>query len=192
MTFLPKETINDPASLDAIMVEMYKAYEEEKVPMSEEQSSDSIHVMMASNNDIDDMYDNFIKKSYQVAGFFKRCEMFPIKYEKRLQIWLTVMNHQFGIGGMILIAYFVQWAAYRKLKAEWALSGGVDEMTKEVDLGFVCEQVFPFGVFAKSTVHEFWDKQKVDASPDNLIDHPTACISFMPIERTEPITYKDH
>jgi hypothetical protein len=56
----------------------------------------------------------------------------------------------------------------------------------------LCAIFSPLGIFKKSTVLEFWDKQKVNASPDNLIDYPTACASFMPIERTEPVTYKDH
>jgi len=192
MNILPKEYIDKADAVDEILVEMHSAYEQNKVPMSEDQSAYSIKVMLSTDEDIEDTYNYLKNKHWMFAGFFKRCEIFPIKYSKRLLVWLAFMTFEFNIGGMILVAYYLQWAAYRLLKFKWALSGGTKKMEKEIDLSFVCEQCFPFGVFDKKTVHEFWDKQKVHARPDNLIDYPSACASFMPIERTEPIDSDDH
>lgn len=45
-------------------------------------------------------------------------------------------------------------------------------------LDTVIERCFPFGVFSKQTVHEFWDKQKIKAKPDNLIDYSIDAITF--------------
>lgn len=188
---LPKEAINNPSALDDIFVEMHKAYEKTKTPMTRDQTRWSMSIMMAEDDEVSRMYDDF-SKHFPFGGFFKRCCIFPIKFEKRLLVWLAVMHNEFGIGGMILVAYYVQWFSYRTLKIGWAMNGGIAPMQDTVTLSFICERCFPFGIFAKETVHEFWDKQKVAAKPDNLIDHPTACASFMSIERTEPINSSDH
>lgn len=176
---LPSSTINNPDSVGEILKEMHLAFKNEQVPMTEEQTAHSVKILLASDSAIPVAYESY-KEAYQFAGFFKRCEIFPIKYEKRLQLWLSTMTYEFGIGGMILVAYYTQWRA-KQIGATGTLT-----------LNKVMSNIFPLGIFKKSTVHEFWDKQKVNASPDNLIDYPTACASFMPIERTEPITYKDH
>lgn len=190
MKLLPKETINDQYSLDSLFVEMHAAYEKDKVPMSDDQTIGSISIMMVSDAQIDEIYESF-SKYWNAVAFFKRCEIFPIKYEKRLLVWFCFMGLDFGLGGMILTAYYLQWAAYRFLKTEWAANGGRGEMQNEIDLSFVCERVFPWGVFTKELVHEFWDKQKLSCPfPDNLIDYPTAALSFMPSKETEPFIPK--
>lgn len=178
MKILPSSAINNPDSVGEILKEMKQAFIKEKISMTKEQSAHSVKIMLASDSAISVAYESY-KQAYQFAGFFKRCEVFPIKYEKRLQLWLSTMTYEFGIGGMILVAYYVQFRA-KEIGASGLLT--LDEAV---------EDIFPTGIFAKKTVHEFWDKQKVFARPDNLIDYPSACASFMPIERTEPITYKD-
>lgn len=178
---LPKETVNNPQALDVLLNEMRIAYENDKVPMTEQQTRMCVSIMMADDFTIDRMYDDF-EQHWHPAGFFSRCNMLPIKYEKRLLIWLYALYSDFGIGGLILIAYYVQWFFAMK---KWSPS-------MKLGLNNATQHCFPFGVFTKQTVHEFWGKQKVKATPDNLIDWPTAGASFMAIERTEPITYKDH
>lgn len=178
-TQLPASAIKDPSVLDELFAQIHCV---KKIPMDQDQAKFSIPIMMAPESSIDYMYAQYMAH-WQFKGFFKRCEIFPIKYEKRLLVWLSVMTHKFGIGGMILVAYYVQWCASRLLQAT---------TNKELSLKEVTTHIFAGGVFSKQTMHEFWDKQKVDARPDNLIDHPLACTAFMKIDRTEPITYKDH
>lgn len=178
-TKLPSLSIEDPSILDELFAQMHCA---EKIPMDEDQAEFSIPIMATPESSIDYMYAQYMAH-WQSKGFFKRCELFPIKYEKRLLVWLAVMTYKFGIGGMILVAYYVQWCANKLLEVQPG---------RELTLHEVSIHIFTDGVFSKQTVHEFWDKQKVDARPDNLIDYPLACTAFMKIERTEPITYKDH
>src|SRR5688572_33065782 len=102
---LTKEAIGNPSAVEEILKEMKQAYVKEKVPMDEEQARTSMAIMLATESGIDATCEVF-KQSWQIAGFFKRCEMFPIKYEKRLLLWLAAMYNEFGIGGIILIAYF--------------------------------------------------------------------------------------
>ena len=185
MEFLIPEMINDPKSLDRIFAEMHEAYQKEMVPMTNEQTRYSIGVMMGNEEQTEGAYEDFQKQSWEFGGFFKRCEIFPIKYEKKLQIWLALMTFEYGIGAMILVAYYTQWAI-SKLKEK-----GYAQIGDEITLNFVTEFIFPMGVFRKKTIHTFWDKQKVKSIPDNLIDYPSAGMSFMPIERTEPINKTD-
>jgi hypothetical protein len=180
MNFLPSETINDPSALDAILVEMHKAYERENAPMTEDQTRWSVSIMMADDAGIERMYEDFKRESWQLAGFFERCNAFPIKYEKRLLVWLGVMHIDFGIGGMLLVAYYVQWWCYRNISYAAAIDRAV---IVPIELSYICEKCFPMGVFTKETVHKFWDKQKVKARPDNLIDYPSAALSFMPARK---------
>lgn len=171
MKFYPKEATENPNVLDEIFSEMHEAYKRNKVPMSEEQTKYTLMVMMADDNKIDGIY-NDLAKVFPIGGFFKRCTIFPIKYEKKLLLWMGLITMDFGIGGMILIGYYLQWWAFHK------------NIQQELTFSDVCENVFPFGVVSKETVHEFWDKQKVHASPDNLIDHSGAALSFMPKKET--------
>lgn len=185
MTYLIKEMIDDNESLERILKEMHEAYEKEKVPMTEDQTRWSMSIMLASDEEIDEQYNKF-SNHWQFKGFFKRMRIFKIKYEKRLLVWLGVMSIDFGIGGMILIGYYVQWWASKKAKFTTKL----DLETKNLSLSAVCEECFAFGVFQKSTIHEFWDKQKVKSTPDNLIDYPTAALSFTTCHPMDTITYK--
>lgn len=185
--FLPEETINDPESVARIMQEMHIAFDKEKVPMDADQARMSIMIMTADATQINIMYNDFYHKHYVFAGFFERCNRaFSIKYEKRLLVWLAVMYINFGIGGIILISYYVQWRAYL-LKEKYVTFKNELEQSGELTLSMVCEKIFPFGIFTKNAVHEFWDKQKVRSRPDNLIDYPKASMSFNPVSDHEPI-----
>lgn len=184
MNILPKEEIINPNSLANFFAEMHEAYLKRLVPMTEEQSKYTISIMMTDDNGIDKMYEDF-SNQFPFGGLFKRCTIFPIKYEKRLLCWLGLMTYQFNIGGMILVAYYVQWRIKELAKKQITVANEIELGPLTLDL--VCEKVFPFGVFNKELVHEYWDKQKVAASPDNLIDHRNAGASFMPIEDKAPI-----
>lgn len=184
---LPEQTINDHESVARIMQEMHIAFDKENVPMSDEQTRWSIQIMMASATQVNRMYNNLYHQHYLFAGFFERCNRaFSIKYEKRLLVWLAVMYINFGIGDIILIAYYVQWRAYL-LKEKYVTFKNELEQSGELTLSMVCEKIFPLGIFTKDTVHEFWDKQKVISRPDNLIDYPKASMSFNPVNDHEPI-----
>lgn len=184
---LTKEAIEDKESLARIMSEMHDEYEKENVPMDDEKGRYSILVMTASNNRINNMYDDFMNH-WQCAGFFRRCEYaFNIKFEKRLLVWLCAMTADFGIGGMMLIAYYVRYRAH-VLEEKFVSFKNDLEAHGELTLEMVCEKIFHFGVFEKETVHRFWEEQKVQARPDNLIDHPKAALSFNPSVKLDPIT----
>lgn len=185
-TLLPKEAITKTDALEAFFKEMHDAYEKQKVPMTEWQARHFITVAKGSNEQAEKAIAELSNSHWQFKGFFKRCEIFPIKYEKKLLLMLAILTNEFGIGGMILVSYYVQWWASKRFDKRL----GFDINELPFDLFF--KECMPFGVLTKQTVHEFWDKQKVSATPDNLIDHPLACKSFMDIERTETITHKDH
>jgi len=181
MKFLPKEAIEQPDALAKVFEEMREAYNRNKVRLTDEQSKQMISILMASDEKIDAVYNDF-NQHFPMNGFFARCSIFPIKYEKRLLVWLAVMTHQFNIGGMILIGYYIQWFVHTEKEKSIILKNELEQ--GDLTLTQVCERVFPFGVFSEELVHEFWDKQKVHAHPDNLVDHSSAQLSFM----TEPIS----
>lgn len=176
MTFLPKETIENPSALAAIFEQMLEAYNKRKVPMTDEQTRYSINIMMADESAIDEMYNKF-KDTFPIGGFFLRCGLFPIKYQKRLLVWLGLMTYTFGIGGMILIGYWLQWRVCELKEKYITVKNEIEN--EGLSLNIVCEKIFPFGIFNEELVHEFWDRQKVSARPDNLVDHLSCQLSFM-------------
>jgi beta-glucosidase/6-phospho-beta-glucosidase/beta-galactosidase len=175
--FHPEEAINNPSILDEIFTEMNAAYKKGMVPMTEEQSNYTIHIMMATDEGIEKMYKE-IGDTFPIGGFFKRCGIFPIKYSKKLQLWLGLTTFEFGIGGMILIGYYLQWWAFHQAEKQMTVKNEIE--LGELSMDTVVEKCFPFGLFTQEIVHEFWDKQKVKARPDNLVDHHSAALSFMP------------
>lgn len=168
----PSEAINNPKILGDIFAEMQRAYIKNKQPLTPNQSGQLISIMIADEATIDKMYES-LNSNFPFNGFFSRCSIFPIKYEKRLLIFLGLLTYEFGIGGMILVGYWLQW---------WVKQRENEANADILKLDIVIESVFPFGFFSKETIHEFWEKQKVDSRPDNLVDHPTAAASFMMIE----------
>lgn len=164
-----EEAIRNPNILDEVFSEMHKA---RKIPMNDKQTKYSLSIMLANDEQLDSIY-NSLSKTFPIGGFMLRCGIFPIKYEKRVLLWLSLIMTDFGIGGMILIGYYVQWWAFHNKEKLKLVQG-------ELSFDTIVERLFPFGVFSEETVHEFWDKQKVKARPDNLIDHRGASLSFMP------------
>lgn len=185
MKFYPKESVNDPSVLSSIFSEMHEVYKKRKESLTQEQIKQLIQVMMATDEQIDKMYTG-LSETFPIGGFFLRCGIFPIKYEKRLLLFIALTTYEFNIGGMILVGYYVQWRI-RKLMEEHITTKNEIDNIGILSLDMACEKIFPFGVFTQEIVHEFWDKQKVAASPDNLIDHPSAAASFIPYNETESI-----
>lgn len=148
--------------LSDVFVEMKKA---KHVPLTQDQTRMMINVLMASDEVIENIYNDF-NKIFPMNAFFKRCEVcLPIKYEKRLLVWIVSMFGPTQIGGLILIGYYLQW---------YAFNAGVKELT----LSRVCESVFPFGIFPEEVIEEFWRKQKGQVG--NLVDYAPAQKSFIP------------
>jgi hypothetical protein len=54
---------------------------------------------------------------------------------------------------------------------------------KELSLHRVCVDIFPFGFFSEESLHEYWDKQKVNpgknSGGDNLLDYTKASESLL-------------
>jgi hypothetical protein len=144
--------------------------------MTEEQARAMINVTMANDEAIDEMFDG-LALAFPFSAFFKRCSIFPIKYDKRLLIWIALMTYESNIGGMILVGYYVQYIS-NSLKEEFITVKNEIEVGP-LSLQTAIEHIFPFGIFSKETIHEFWDKQKVDARPDNLVDYSSCQQSFM-------------
>ena len=170
--FHPTEAINNPNALGDIFSEMNSELKKRGVPMSHEQTNYSINILLSPPDGTKDMYDK-LSKTFPIGGFFNRIDILPIKMTNPAKLWLALMTMEFGIGGMILVGYFVQWQAF-------------SQNVKEITTDFMMERLFPFKIFNEELVHEFWDKQKVHARPDNLVDHHTACASFMPMLQSEP------
>lgn len=177
--FHPKEAVNNPNILGELFNEMYEQSSKRNAPMTAEQAHYSLHVMMGNDEGVNNMYDQ-LKSTFPIGGFFHRCDIFPVKYSKRLKLWLALMTMEFGIGGMILVGYYVQWYIQTRKDNDIILKND-SEREEGMTLNTIIEKLFPFGVPTEDLVHEFWDKQKVAASPDNLIDHQSAALSFMPI-----------
>lgn len=165
MTLLPEETINDPKALHTIFLEMKKAYDVEKVLMTEEQSKYFIMIAMMKYEQVSGLYKDF-SKIFPIGAFLKRITIFPIKFEERVAVLLGVLYEDYGVDGLILIGYYLEWLAAEK-------------RLNSITYDWIFMEVFPWGIFSKETVHKFWDKQKVKARPDNLVDHPTAAASFL-------------
>lgn len=165
MTFLPEETITQSDALAKVFAKMNELPRNKLVPMTDDQSGMSINVLLSDDDSIDNMYDG-LNKHFPLNAFFSRMDALPIKYNKRLKIWIGVLFLDTNIGGLILVGYYLQWFAH---------SNNLTELT----LDYVMEKIFPWGIFSKETVHEYWDNQKVNARPDNLVDHHSACASFM-------------
>lgn len=172
MTFLPKEIINDPKALHNVFVEMKTAYDIEKVPMTKEQSEYFIKIAMMKDEQLSGLYKD-LSKTFPIGAFLNRITVFPIKFDERSALTLGVICSEYGVGGLILIGYYLEWLAAQE---------GRDSITYD----WVFMEVFPWGIFSQDTVHKFWDKQKVKARPDNLVDHPTVATSFLKqeMERT--------
>jgi hypothetical protein len=187
MEILPQETINNPQALDAFFSEMHDAYRKELKPMTKDQTRVAISVMMSNAESMSYMYDEMKEAHWEPCAFFYRCDnVFTIKYEKRLLVWLIAMHADVGIGGLLLVAYYIQWRA-SKLKNESIVFNNEIERAGALTLSLVCERIFPVGIFTKETLRHFWDKQKVRARPDNLIDYPGAAESFIPTGITKPV-----
>jgi hypothetical protein len=165
MTFLPEEAVNDPKALHNVFVEMREAYAKEKVPMSKDQSGMFICILLSTPEQADGLFKD-LSGTFPIGAFFKRMEIFPVKFEKKCLLLLGLVYMEYGVGGLILIGYYLQWLASitgaTSLTADW-----------------IGETVWPWGIFSKETVHTFWDKQKVKTRPDNLVDHATAAASFL-------------
>ena len=53
----------------------------------------------------------------------------------------------------------------------------------ELSLDRLCVDIFPIGFFSEDSLHEYWDKQKVNPRKnpggDNLLDYPKASESLL-------------
>lgn len=174
MQFLEETEINNPNALATVFQELKNR--RGLVPMTRDQSNYSITIMMADEDAVNRMYDD-LNSQFPFNAFFARCGIFPIKYSKRLLIWLALIHFDANVGGLIFVGYYLQW--YIHTDAQKSVMTKNELERGPLTLSLVCERVFPMGVLTKSLIHEFWDKQKVKAQPDNLVDHIGAAVSFM-------------
>ena len=49
---------------------------------------------------------------------------------------------------------------------------------KELTIDIFCEKIFPMGFPKEEDLNKLWDKQKVQGTPDNLLDYPCALQSI--------------
>lgn len=180
MHFLEEKEIYNQNALSLIFQELKDR--RGCIPMTKEQTDYSISVMMADEKAIDGMYKD-LNAQFPFSAFFARCGVFPIKYSKRLLIWLGLMHFDANIGGMIFVGYYLQWFLYTDAEKRIITKNEIE--LGPITLDLVCERVFPFGILSKELIHEFWDKQKVKAQPDNLVDHLGAALSFLPLTMQE-------
>lgn len=79
----PEQAINDPIVLDSVFVEMNKALKSNNVKMTQDQSAILIKLMLMEEENVEGLYKELSTK-FPIGGMFKRCEIFPVKYDKRL------------------------------------------------------------------------------------------------------------
>lgn len=106
---------------------------------------------------------------YMPAGFMNRVDHFPIPIDDRTKIFIILAFEEVGIGSWLLLAYYLEWWAYtnKRYAVQWQ------------DVGLT---IFPNGFPSKVELLRIWDNQKVSGNPDNLIDYPSARLSFMPAQ----------
>ena len=173
-SILPKEALQNPNALAEIFEELKK---ESHVPMTKDQTDYMIPLIMANEQVIEGMFKDFSKASWEFKAFFTRMDILPLKYEKKLKLWLALMYNESRVGGMIFIGYYVQWFIAIEAQKNIMLKNEID--TGILSLQTVIEHIFPMGVFTDEVLHKYWAKQKVTAKPDNLVDYYSSQRSFL-------------
>lgn len=86
-----------------------------------------------------------------------RCKVYGYEVDEKVATFLTVA----GLNPGIMVMYLTYFAY--KIRER-----GLD---KKVDINMVCTHLLPNGLFDQNDLHEIWDSQKIDAFPDNALDH---------------------
>lgn len=124
--------------------------------------------MTSPKSEIDAMYENF-KNEYMLINILdSRLKMLGCEVDKMSQILISISCETPGE-----IVMYSNYLAYKMKQL------GIDSL----DLEKTCTQIFPSGFFTKESLHEYWDKQKVNTKgnpgSDNLLDYSSACVSIM-------------
>lgn len=167
MTYLDYEVTQLPDSVEMVFC---KPLDENGVrkELDEQQIKILITLLHLSPDKIDEMYDDIKSKHWILGILAGRLDHIDCKLDKasRLLISLSCSIP----GAAVMYTYYIAY----KMKQE-----GIDELS----LDRLCVDIFPAGFFSEDSLHEYWDKQKVNSGKnlggDNLLDYPKASESLL-------------
>jgi hypothetical protein len=114
------------------------------------------------------MYDDIKSKHWLLAVFESRLNHIGCKIDKASRLLLSLSCST--PGAAVMYTYYIAY----KMKQE-----GIDELS----LDRLCVDIFPVGFFSEDSLHEYWDKQKVNPGKnpggDNLLDYSKASESLL-------------
>jgi hypothetical protein len=167
MTYLDYEVTQLPDSVEMIFC---KPLDENGVRkgLDELQMKILITLLQLPQDKIDEMYDDIKSKHWLLAVFEGRLNHIGCKIDKASRLLLSLSCST--PGAAVMYTYYIAY----KMKQE-----GIDELS----LDRLCVDIFPVGFFSEDSLHEYWDKQKVNPGKnpggDNLLDYSKASESLL-------------
>ena len=167
MTYLDYEVTQLPDSVEMIFC---KPLDENGIRkgLDQQQMEILITLLQLPQDKIDEMYDDIKSKHWLLAIFESRLNHIGCKIDKASRLLLSLSCS--SPGDLVMYTYYIAY----KMKQE-----GIDELS----LDRLCVDIFPVGFFSEDSLHEYWDKQKVNPEKntggDNLLDYPKASESLL-------------
>jgi len=167
MTYLDYEVTQLPDSVEMIFCKPLDENGERK-RLDSQQTQILLTLLQLSPEKIDEMYDDIKSKHWLLAILEGRLEHINCKIDKASRL---LMSLSFSTpGDAVMYTYYI---AYKMKEL------GISDLSIEQ----LCVNVFPFGFFSEDSLHEYWDKQKVNPGKnpggDNLLDYPKASESLL-------------
>ena len=167
MTYLDYEVTQLPDSVEMIFC---KPLDENGVrkKLDEQQMKILITLLQLSPDKLEEMYKDIKSKHWLLSILEGRLDHIGCKLDKASRLLISLFCST--PGDAVMYTYYI---AYKMKEA------GI----KELSLNRVCADIFPFGFFSEESLHEYWDKQKVNpgknSGGDNLLDYTKASESLL-------------
>jgi hypothetical protein len=117
---------------------------------------------------IDEMYEDVKSKHSLLAILEDRLNHINCKIDKASRIFVSLACST--PGEIVMYTYYIAYAMKK---------GNIDDLSIER----LCLDIFPVGLFSEDSLHEYWDKQKVNPGEnmggDNLLDYSKASESLI-------------
>ena len=167
MTYLDYEVTQLPDSVEMIFC---KPLDENGVRkgLDAQQTQILITLLQLSPDKIDEMYADIKSKHWLLAILEGRLEHINCKMDKASRLFISLSCS--SPGDAVMYTYYIAY----KMK-----ESGISDLSIER----LCVDVFPVGFFSEDSLHEYWDKQKVNPGKnpggDNLLDYAKASESLL-------------
>ena len=167
MTYLDYEVTQLPDSVEMIFC---KPLDENGIRkgLDQQQMEILITLLQLPQDKIDEMYDDIKSKHWLLAVLERRLDHIDCKLDKASILLISLSCST--PGAAVMYAYYVVY----KMKEE-----GINELS----IDRLCLDIFPIGFFSEESLHEYWDKQKVNPGKnlggDNLLDYSKASESLL-------------